>query len=300
MRVVVGEALRSLGASMSTTVAATLTVLIGMFVLGLTIALGTWVLSWSDHAEKQLLDKVYLCQSGRPGCNGDVTAKQVEKVRLMLARDARVKRIKYISENDALADMRKRYPELVENLTYNPLPASFEVVPVKAELTDDIKADLLTAGPGGTKPAGVESVKDGGEKARKVVRVGSVIEAVFLVGLIVLLIASTLLIANTIRLSIFARRREIEVMKLVGATNWFVRGPFMIEGLLCGLIGSVGAIVLLLVGKSVVLPALPNWESDTSNISALAFELTALAILGAGLLLGAVGSALTLHRFLRV
>ncbi len=299
-RVVVGEALRSLGASMSTTVAATLTVLIGMFVLGLTIALGTWVLSWSDHAEKQLLDKVYLCQSGRPGCNGDVTAKQVEKVRLMLARDARVERIKYISENDALADMRKRYPELVENLTYNPLPASFEVVPVKAEFTDDIKADLLTAGPGGTRPAGVESVKDGGEKARKVVRVGSVIEAVFLVGLIVLLIASTLLIANTIRLSIFARRREIEVMKLVGATNWFVRGPFMIEGLLCGLIGSVGAIVLLLVGKSVVLPALPNWESDTSNISALAFELTALAILGAGLLLGAVGSALTLHRFLRV
>jgi hypothetical protein len=66
------------------------------------------------------------------------------------------------------------------------------------------------------------------------------------------------------------------------------------------LIGSVGAIILLLVGKSVVLPALPNWESDTSNISALAFELTALAILGAGLLLGAVGSALTLHRFLRV
>jgi cell division transport system permease protein len=300
LRVVVGEALRSLGASMSTTVAATLTVLIGMFVLGLTIALGTWVLSWSDHAKRQLLDKVYLCQSGRPGCSGDVTVKQVEHVRLMLARDARVKTFKFVSEEDALSRMRKRYPELVENLTYNPLPASFEVVPVKAEFTDDLKTDLLTAGPGGTKPAGIESVKDGGEKAKKVVRVGSIIEAVFLVGLVVLLIASTLLIANTIRLSIFARRREIEVMKLVGATNWFVRGPFMIEGLLCGLIGSVGAIVLLMIGKTVVLPALPNWESDTSNISALAFELTALAILGAGLLLGAVGSALTLHRFLRV
>jgi cell division transport system permease protein len=300
LRVVVGEALRSLGASMSTTVAATLTVLIGMFVLGMTIALGTWVLSWSNHAEKQLLDKVYLCQSGRPGCSGDVTVKQTEQIRLMLARDARVKRHTYISEKEALERMRKRYPELVANLTYNPLPASFEVLPVKAELTDDIKADLLTAGPGGTKPAGIESIKDGGEKARKVVKVGSIIEAVFLVGLVVLLIASTLLIANTIRLSIFARRREIEVMKLVGATNWFVRGPFMIEGLLCGLIGSVGAVVLLLVGKQVVMPALPNWESDNSDIQALAFELTALMILGAGLLLGAVGSALTLHRFLRV
>ncbi len=300
LRIVVGEALRSLGASMSTTVAATLTVLIGMFVLGLSIALGTWVLSWSDHAKKQLLDKVYLCQAGRPGCGGDVTGKQVERVRGMLARDARVKSWKYVSENDALGRMRKRYPELVENLTYNPLPASFEVIPVKAEFTDDLKADLLTAGPGGTKPVGIETVKDGGEKAKRVVKVGSIIEAVFLVGLVVLLIASTLLIANTIRLSIFARRREIEVMKLVGATNWFVRGPFMIEGLLCGLIGSVGAILLLVVGKSVVLPALPNWESDNSDISALAFELTALAILGAGLLLGAVGSALTLHRFLRV
>ena len=302
LRVVIGEALRSLGASMSTTVAATLTVLIAMFVLGLTLALGTWVLSWSDHAKSQLLVKVYLCQSGQADCRGDATAKQAEQIRLMLAQDARVKQdgIKYISEKDALADMRKRYPELVANLTYNPLPASFEVIPVKGEFTEDIRTDLLAAGPGGTKPAGIESVKDGGEKARGVVRVGGIIEAVFLVGLIVLLIASTLLIANTIRLSIFARRREIEVMKLVGATNWFVRGPFMIEGFFVGLIGSVGAIILLVVGKQIVLPALPNWESDSSNIQALAFELTALVILGAGLLLGAVGSALTLHRFLRV
>jgi cell division transport system permease protein len=266
-----------------------------MFVLGLTIALGTWVLSWSDHAKKQLLVKVYLCQSGQADCRGDATAKQAEQVRFMLARDARIKDVKFINEREALAQMRRRYPELVENLTYNPLPASFEVTPMKGEFTDDIKADLLSAGPGGTKPAGIESVKDGGEKAKNVVKVGSIIEAVFLVGLVVLLIASTLLIANTIRLSIFARRREIEVMKLVGATNWFVRGPFMIEGLLCGLIGSVGAILLLVIGKSVVLPALPNWESDSADIQALAF-----VILGAGQLLGALGSALTLHRFLRV
>ena len=142
--------------------------------------------------------------------------------------------------------MRKRYPDLVENLTYNPLPASFEVIPVKAEFTDDIKTDLLTAGPGGDEAGGhrVASRTEARRRARSS-SVGSIIEAVFVVGLIVLLIASTLLIANTIRLSIFARRREIEVMKLVGATNWFVRGPFMIEGLLCGLIGSVCAILLL-------------------------------------------------------
>jgi cell division transport system permease protein len=220
---------------MSTTVAATLTVLIGMFVLGLTIALGTWVISWSDHAKRQLLDKVYFCTAGAQGCKADVKPKEVERVRLWLAKDERVKKFTFVSADEALEDMRKRYPELVANLTYNPLPPAFEVVPRDAEYTDDIKRDLLTAGPGGTKLAGIESVKDGGAKSRRVIKVGSIIEAVFLVGLIVLLIASTLLIANTIRLSIFARRREIEVMKLVGATNWFVRGPFMIEELICGL-----------------------------------------------------------------
>ena len=213
-RVVVGEALRSLGASMSTTVAATLTVLIGMFVLGLSIALGTWVLSWSDHAKKQLLDKVYLCQAGRPGCDGDVTAKQVEKVRIMLARDARVKLQVRVGERRP-RPCGSAIPNSSRTSPYNPLPASFEVIPVKAEFTDDLKADLLTAGPGGRKPAGIETVKDGGEKAKRVVRVGSIIEAAF-VGLVVLLIASTLLIANTIRLSIFARRREIEARSSSG------------------------------------------------------------------------------------
>jgi cell division transport system permease protein len=299
LRVVIAEAFRSLGASMSTTVAATLTVLIGMFVLGLTIALGSWVLSWSDHAKRQLLDKVYFCTAGEQGCSGDVTGKQVDAVRIVLANDERVKKITFISADEALARMKKRYPDLVENLTYNPLPASFEVIPVKGEYTDDIKRDLLRAGPGGAKPAGIESIKDGGAKARKVVKVGSIIEAVFLIGLVVLLIASTLLIANTIRLSIFSRRREIEVMKLVGATNWFVRGPFMIEGLICGLIGSLAAILLLVIGRELVLPSLPQVNS-TPDVQALAFELIALMILGAGLLLGALGSALTLHRFLRV
>jgi cell division transport system permease protein len=299
LRTVVGEAFRSLGASMSTTVAATLTVLIGMFVLGLTIALGTWVLSWSDHAKKQLLDKVYFCTTGYNGCRDDATAKQVETVRLWLAKDDRVRKITFISADAALKEMKKRYPDYTANLTYNPLPPSFEVIPVKAEYTADIKRDLLVAGPAGTKPAGLDEVKDGGEKSKKVLRVASIIEAVFLIGLIVLLIASTLLIANTIRLSIFSRRREIEVMKLVGATNWFVRGPFMIEGLICGLIGSVAAVLLLVIGKALVLPSLPHWNSSP-DVKALAFQLIALLILGAGLLLGALGSALTLHRFLRV
>ena len=105
------------------------------------------------------------------------------------------------------------------------------------------------------------------------------IEIVFLAAVLVLLVASTLLIANTIRLSIFSRRREIEVMKLVGATNWFVRGPFMLEGLICGLVGSVAAVVLLLLGKELALPAILGRIDSSSDVEALSFSVTALILL---------------------
>jgi cell division transport system permease protein len=117
---------------------------------------------------------------------------------------------------------------------------------------------------------------------------------------IVLLIASVILIANTIRLSIFSRRREIEVMKLVGATNWFVRGPFMLEGLLQGLAGSVAAIVLLFLGKQIVLPAILGQIDTTDDVKALSFSATALALMVVGLGVGALGSGMTLRRFLKV
>jgi cell division transport system permease protein len=296
LRLVTAEALRSLAASMSTTVAATLTVLIGMFVLGLTIALGTWVLSWSNHVKKQLEVKVYFTNTA--------TRVQEEQVANFLSKDQRVApridHVTFISSAKALKQMRKKFPDLVRNLSYNPLPDSFEVIPKKAEYNAGIKHYILRSGPGGTRPAGIDKVKDGGETSRRILHVGSIVELVFGIGLIVLLVASTLLIANTIRLSIFARRREIEVMKLVGATNWFVRGPFMLEGLICGLLGSLAAVLLLLIGKEVVLPAILGHINDSRDAHALAFELNSLAIVGAGLLLGAAGSGLTLHRFLRV
>jgi cell division transport system permease protein len=89
-------------------------------------------------------------------------------------------------------------------------------------------------------------------------------------------------------------------MKLVGATNWFVRGPFMLEGLLCGLGGAVLAVVLLVIGKEVALPSILPHIGGGSDVHALPFAFNALSLIGAGLLLGAAGSGLTLRRFLQV
>ena len=106
--------------------------------------------------------------------------------------------------------------------------------------------------------------------------------------MIVLLIASTLLIANTIRLSIFSRRREIEVMKLVGATNWFVRGPFMLEGLICGLVGSLVAVLLLLPRQGAGAARDPRPDRHrSSDVEALSFMFNALILI----LVGCVGAS---------
>jgi cell division transport system permease protein len=122
----------------------------------------------------------------------------------------------------------------------------------------------------------------------------------FLAAAVLLLVAALMLILNTIRVAMFARRREIEVMKLVGATNWFVRGPFMVEGLLCGLMGAFAAVVLLLLGKEIALPAILGHIDTTNDVRALGFTFTALILLVVGLVVGAVGSTFTLHRYLKV
>ncbi len=283
------EAFRSIGANLSTSFAATMTVLIGMFLLGLLIALGTWVVSWSDHVKEQLEVKVFFVDG--------VNSKQVNAVGGFLRTDERIKDYQFVTRSEALERMQKKYPELTADLPTNPLPASYEITPRKAEEVKELSAAIRAQ-----KFAGVERVKDGQQTSKRILQVARVIEVVFLVAVIVLLIASVLLIANTIRLSIFARRREIEVMKLVGATNWFVRGPFMVEGLLCGLAGAFAAIVLLLIGKEIALPAILDDIDATSSadVRALGFSVTALILLVVGLAVGAVGSGLTLRRYLKV
>ena len=289
VRLLFAEAWSSIRMNLSTTFAATMTVLIGMCLLGLFIALGTWVLSWSNHVQKELQVHVYFAS--------DATQAQESAVGARLRHDTRVKKVTYVSKAEAFQTMKKNFPELTRTpLPSNPLPDAYTVVPVKAAYTPLIGQDVRRG-----HWAGVDTVNWGSATAKHILTIAKVISLVFLIAVVMLVVASTLLIANTIRLSIFARRREIEVMKLVGATNWFIRGPFMLEGLLCGLLGSVLAVILLVLGKAVALPSiLPHIGGTSSDVHALSFTLNAIALLGAGLLLGATGSAVTLRRFLQV
>ena len=293
LRLLLSEAWSSVTANLSTTFAAVVTVLISMFLLGILLALGTWLLSYSDHVKKGVSVKVYFAP--------DTTDANEYQVGQRLKRDARVKSVTYISKEQAFKTEQKKYPELYAHVPSNPLPDSWQVRLKNAQDAPVLGAEIQRDVTGGSgRWPGVNDVKWGQETTKRVLSVAKWISIIFLVAIVLLVTASTLLIANTIRLSIFARRREIEVMKLVGATNWFVRGPFMVEGLLQGLGGAGLAVVLLVIGKEVALPAVLPHLRGGSDVHALPFALNAISLIAAGLLLGAVGSGLTLRRFLQV
>jgi cell division transport system permease protein len=284
----ISEAVRSIGANLSTTVAATMTVLIGMFLLGLFIALFSWVNSWTDHVRKDVIVKVFFVQ--------DATEQQINALQSKVLTFPETKNVVFVSKEDALKKMREKYPELTQNLSSNPLPPAFEVTPKDAGQVKAIADNLQPL------PAGVDKVDYAEKKTQRILAVTNVIKYIFLLGSLILLAASTILIANTIRLSIFSRRREVEVMKLVGASNWFIRGPFMLEGVICGLLGAIAAVVLLVLAKQFALPVIEGRSSTfrEDDVHALSFPLVAIILVGVSLLVGAAGSGITLRRFLQI
>jgi cell division transport system permease protein len=315
IRLLLSESWSSIRQNLSTSVAATMTVLIGMVLLGLFLALGTWVLSWSNHLQKELKVNVYFCTTASMSdCSTDATPAQERSVGAALRSSPYAQSVVYVSKAEGLRIERQQNPQLFPNgvpLTANPLPDKWVVTTSSSSYTPTLGKQICAAHYPGVEPCPASGsghfgdaggVQWGSTVTKRVITIGKVISLIFLVAVILLVIASMLLIANTIRLSIFARRREIEVMKLVGATNWFIRGPFMLEGFLVGLAGSLLAVILLLLGKTVLLPSvLGHFDGTNSDgVHALPFSFNALALLGAGLVLGAAGSGLTLRRFLQV
>jgi cell division transport system permease protein len=292
LKVIIAEAWRSLTASLSTTLAAAVTVLIGMFLVGLLIAFWTFADSWSNKQKSKLVVKVFMCTPD--ACKRQATPSEINTVNQTLLADPRVKSVRFVSKEEGLRKMRKEHPELVGVIPSNPLPDSFTVTPTKGEYTKAIAASFAPP------PAGVEKATFGEETASRVLKAARVIKGSFLLAGLILIIASAMLIGNTIRLSLFARRREIEVMKLVGASNWFIRGPFILEGIACGVAGSLLAVILLVAGKELALPQIiPRFDTG-SDVHAWPFPLIAVILLALGVSLGATGSALTLRRFLRI
>jgi cell division transport system permease protein len=291
------EALRSINRNAVPSFAALASVLVTVLVLGVFIPIVQATSGAADEVRERVIVDVYLKTSAQD--------TDVERVRRTLTEDTPyVGRVEYVSKEEAYAAEKRRNPEAYELLGSNPLPDTFRITPDEPENVGALRDALApaTAAAGGRTPLdpAMEEVKNRREDTDKILSATRVVSLTSAVLSVLLIVASILLVANTIRLSLFSRRREVEVMRLVGATNWFISWPFVLEGILLGAMGGALALLLLLVGKVALIDPL---AADFALIAAP--DTVDFRVLGAGLLLAAVGvaaagSLLSLRRFLRV
>ena len=288
------EALRGLRRSSATALAALLTVVLTAVVLGVFIPIVQATTGTANEVRSRVVVDVYVKDS----------ATQLEQadLRSAIENTANVESVEFISKADALARAQEKNPKAFEAgaelLGSNPLPASFRVHPEDPDKLGEI-VTRLNAG-GEPQLAAIDEVRDREEDTDKILSATGLVKALTAGLAVLLVLASIALIANTIRLSIFARRREIEVMKLVGATNWFIRWPFVIEGMIVGFLGGLLAVLLLAVVKTTFIDPLSDRFALLAAPDTIDFPLLVVLLMFACIAVSALGSGITLRRFLRV
>jgi cell division transport system permease protein len=287
------EALRGLRRSSAPALAALLTVLLTALVLGVFIPIVQATTGTANEVRSRVVVDVYLKDSA--------TESQRTELRDALEGTANVKSVEFVSKDRALEELRTKVgdaSEKIELLGSNPLPSLFRVTPEDPDRIDSIVASVA---PGGQpRLAGVEDVRNRERDTKEILSATGLVKALG-AGLAALLVfASIALIANTIRLSVFARRREVEVMKLVGATNWFIRWPFVIEGVIVGFLAGVLAVLLLALAKTTFIDPLSDRFALLAAPDTIDFPLLVVVLLFACVAVSALGSGITLRRFLQV
>jgi cell division transport system permease protein len=284
------EAIRATRRSSASSFAALATVLVTMLMLGVFIPIVQATNGAANTVRSRVEVDVYF-KSG-------ATKADEARVHQKIAQIAHVKRVRFVSKAQALKQQEKSDPAAYKLLGANPLPDSYQVTPTDPGYVLGIREALTPKG-GAIDPS-VQKVSNKRSDTKKILQVTNLVTITAAVLTVLLVIASVLLIANTIRLSLYSRRREVEVMKLVGATDWFIRWPFVIEGVVVGAAGAALALVVLAVTKVFVLdPLADNWTLIAAP-KTISFVALVAVLMGAGVLVSAVGSGLSLRRFLRV
>ncbi|MDY6349747.1 MAG: permease-like cell division protein FtsX [Selenomonas sp.] len=266
------------------------TVAVSLFVLGVFLLLVLNMNRMASALESQVQISVYL-EDGLSADDRQDIASDIEALQ-------GIESIRYISKDEAKARLEDRLGDqkyLLDALgDKNPLPDSFEVVVKSPDLVE-------TAAKAIDRMDGVQEAKYGQDVIEHLFAITRLIRIFGLVLMVLLAGATLFIISNTIRLTVFARRKEIAIMKYVGATDWFIRWPFLLEGMVLGFVGGVIAAVALrsfyaamaakITDTLTFFPLMPQYPS--MNYITVALLLTGMAI-------GALGSALSLKRFLKV
>jgi cell division transport system permease protein len=286
------ETASNLVRNVTISIATILTVTVSLFLVGFSMMVSQGVRNATQRWQGGVEFVVFL--------NPEATGDQIASVEADLEDSPDVERITFIDKDAAFEEFKRLFadsPEMQQAVEPEILPPSFRVVPVNkdADTVSTLSEQYAT------KP-GVQQVVSATDTIRLVqqlssrLTVGMAIVAFFLLG------AAGLLILNTIRMAMYARRREIEVMKLVGATNWFIRVPFMVEGLVQGIVGAILAIVSLAIFR----PFFEDWfPQDFALFSAISLNtaeaLWIYSVMGViGCVVGAAGAGVAVTRFLDI
>lgn len=296
------EAFRALRRNGAPSLAAIVTTIVTVTLLGVLIPIFQTTQAKSEQVRHELNVQV--------GLYPDATRAEIKALRGKLEAVPHVAAVEFVSKADALGELRQdlgkqKAGELTSELHENPLPASFRLTPDDAANLPAIRTAVLPDGPGSQSQAIspiVDNIFQRQEDSQKIEQVTSALKIVLTVITALLIVASLMLVGNTIRLSIYTRRREVEVMRLVGATRWFIRWPFMIEGVVVGFAGGLVAILILWLGKLTIVDPLSSSIGflAAQNATTLSFPALVAILFGASVLVSAVGSGVTLRRFLKV
>jgi cell division transport system permease protein len=293
------EALRALRRNGAPTLAAVVTTVVTVILLGVLIPIFQTTQAKSDQIRSELNIQFELY--------GDATPAEIDSTQGKLEAVPHVDQVTFISKAEALKTLRSELKDksIVEQLNTNPLPNSFEVKADDAANLGGIQAAIMRPGANG-KPHPISPIIskpfDRQQASQQIEQVTSALKIVLTVMTALLIAASLMLVGNTIRLSIYTRRREVEVMRLVGATRWFIRWPFMIEGVVVGFVGGLVAILILWLGKLTVVDPLSSDFSflAAQNDSTLSFPALVAILFAAAVIVSTIGSGITLRRFLKV
>jgi len=296
------EAFRALRRNGAPSMAAIVTTVVTVILLGVLIPIFQTTQAKSNQVRDSLETRVAIFD--------DATKPEIAKLEDQLLAIPHVASVRLISKAEALDELtedlgKKKSSELLTQLHANPLPANFSVKADDASNLDSVETAITPPGPNG-KPQPISPIIQDQfnrqEDSKKIEQVTSALKIVLTVITALLIIASLMLVGNTIRLSIYTRRREVEVMRLVGATRWFIRWPFMIEGVVVGFFGGLVAILILWLGKLTIVDPLSNSIGflAAQNATTLSFPALVAILFAAAVLVSAVGSGVTLRRFLKV
>jgi cell division transport system permease protein len=296
------EAFRALRRNGAPSMAAIVTTVTTVILLGVLIPVFQTTQAKSESVRESLEFRVALYD--------DATQGEISALQSKLEAIPHVASVAFISKGKALAELEKdlgksKSEDLLAQLHDNPLPANFQIKADDASNLDAVRAAVTPPGPNGKpKPISpiIQDVFDRQQESQQIEQVTSALKIVLTVITALLILASLMLVGNTIRLSIYTRRREVEVMRLVGATRWFIRWPFMIEGVVVGFAGGLIAILILWLGKITIVDPLSDTFSflAAQNNSTLSFPALVAILFAASVLVSAVGSGVTLRRFLKV